>query len=151
METLVRISGRYRTKSWGGVSLQDRRLHARCSRCISEAKSLAWVEQAPKTSNAVRVVDIPEPLAASLMQFIAGRTRYAFSAANGKPLCQRNALRTLYSRKRIGFHSLRRFRTETLRRARVPEDLIRLWLGHSSVVHNRLLRWRVSERRTVQG
>jgi hypothetical protein len=32
---------------------------------------------------------------------------------------------------RLGLHSLRRFRTETLRRARVPEDLTKLWLGHS--------------------
>ena len=32
----------------------------------------------------------------------------------------------------MGFHALRRYRTETLRRARVPEDLIRLWLGHAS-------------------
>jgi integrase len=33
---------------------------------------------------------------------------------------------------KVGFHALRRYRTETLRRARVPEDLIRLWLGHAS-------------------
>lgn len=32
----------------------------------------------------------------------------------------------------MGFHALRRYRTEVLRRARVPEDLIRLWLGHAS-------------------
>lgn len=30
-----------------------------------------------------------------------------------------------------GFHALRRLRTETLRRERVPEDLVRLWLGHA--------------------
>jgi integrase len=33
--------------------------------------------------------------------------------------------------KKVGLHAFRRFRTETLRRARVPEDLTRLWLGHS--------------------
>ena len=33
--------------------------------------------------------------------------------------------------KKIGLHSVRRFGTETLRRARVPEDLTKLWLGHS--------------------
>ena len=33
--------------------------------------------------------------------------------------------------KKIGLHAFRRFRTETLRRARVPEDLIKVWLGHS--------------------
>jgi len=30
-----------------------------------------------------------------------------------------------------GFHALRRFRAQVLRRARVPEDLIGLWLGHA--------------------
>jgi len=33
---------------------------------------------------------------------------------------------------RVGFHAFRRFRTETLRRAAVPQDLERLWLGHAS-------------------
>jgi integrase len=33
--------------------------------------------------------------------------------------------------KKVGLHAFRRFRTETLRRARVPEDLTKLWLGHS--------------------
>ena len=41
-------------------------------------------------------------------------------------------LRTLHATgKKVGFHAFRRFRTETLRRARVPGDLIKLWLGHS--------------------
>jgi integrase len=30
-----------------------------------------------------------------------------------------------------GFHAFRRFRTQVLRRARVPEDLIGFWLGHA--------------------
>jgi hypothetical protein len=37
----------------------------------------------------------------------------------------------LHKTKKVGFHAFRRFRTEVLRRARVPEDLTRLWLGHS--------------------
>jgi hypothetical protein len=32
---------------------------------------------------------------------------------------------------KIGLHSFRRFKTGTLRRARTPEDLTKLWLGHS--------------------
>ncbi len=44
----------------------------------------------------------------------------------------RNALRALHDTgHKVGFHAFRRFRTETLRRARVPEDLIGLWLGHA--------------------
>jgi integrase len=57
---------------------------------------------------------------------------YLFHTKKGRPLQQRNAIRALHATgKKVGFHAFRRFRTETLRRARVPEDLIRLWLGHS--------------------
>lgn len=31
----------------------------------------------------------------------------------------------------VGLHAVRRFRTETVRRAGVPEDLIDLWIGHA--------------------
>jgi len=89
-------------------------------------------EQAPKTPNAVRVVDIAEPLARLLREHVADKTRYLFSTKDGGPLQQRNALRALHATgKKVGFHAFRRFRTETLRRARVPEDLTKLWLGHS--------------------
>jgi integrase len=102
-------------------------------RVVSVRRSI-WrgKEQAPKTSNAIRTVDIPEPLAAMIRQFTANRPGYVFCAASGRPLDQRDALRALHATgKKIGFHAFRRFRTETLRRARVPEDLIRMWLGHS--------------------
>lgn len=90
-------------------------------------------EQSPKTANALRVIDVSEPLAELLREHIATKdSRYLFSAKSGRPLQQRNVLRALHaSGKKIGFHAFRRFRTETLRRARVPEDLIRLWLGHA--------------------
>ena len=89
-------------------------------------------EQQPKTPNAVRVVDIAEPLARLLRDYVAGKSGYLFATSSGRPLGQRNVLRTLQATdKKIGFHAFRRFRTETLRRARVPEDLVKLWLGHS--------------------
>lgn len=89
-------------------------------------------EQAPKTPNAVRVVDIAEPLSQLLCELVAGKTGYLFAAKRGRPLQQRNVLRALHATgKKVGLHAFRRFRTETLRRARVPEDLTRLWLGHS--------------------
>jgi integrase len=54
------------------------------------------------------------------------------TAGNGRSLDQRNVLRALHTTgKKVGLHAFRRFRTEALRRARVPEDLIKLWLGHS--------------------
>ncbi len=89
-------------------------------------------EQQPKTPNAVREIDIAEPLSRLLREYSKGKSGYLFAAASGRPLQQRNVLRTLHATgKKVGFHAFRRFRTETLRRARVPEDLIKLWLGHS--------------------
>lgn len=89
-------------------------------------------EQDPKTPNAVRVVDIAEPLAELLRECVASKSEYLFAAKGGRPLQQRNVIRALHATgKKVGLHAFRRFRTETLRRARAPEDLIRLWLGHS--------------------
>ena len=89
-------------------------------------------EQAPKTLSAIRVVDIAEPLVPILREVVAGKSGYLFSVKSGRPLQQRNVLRALHATgKKVGLHAFRRFRTETLRRARVPEDLTRLWLGHS--------------------
>lgn len=102
-------------------------------RVVSVRRSI-WhgQEQQPKTPNAVRVVDIAEPLAGLLLDYAAGKSGYLFATASGRPLGQRNVRRALHATgKKIGFHAFRRFRTETLRRARVPEDLIKLWLGHS--------------------
>jgi integrase len=84
-------------------------------------------EQDPKTPAAVREVDIAEPLAALLRVFVEGKTGYMFATRSGRPIAQRNVHRAAG----VGLHAFRRFRTETLRRARVPEDLIGLWLGHA--------------------
>jgi integrase len=92
-------------------------------------------EQAPKTPNAVRVIDIAEPLARVSRDHLGRKAGYLFAAKSGRPLQQRNVLRALHATgKKVGLHAFRRFRTETLRRSRVPEDLIKLWLGHSK--HN---------------
>ena len=89
-------------------------------------------EQDPKTPNAVREVDIPELLARVLQKYTANKSGYLFATSSGRPLIQRNVLRALHATgKKVGLHAFRRFRTETLRRARVPEDLTTLWLGHS--------------------
>jgi len=89
-------------------------------------------EQDPKTPNAKRDVDVPEMLARLLCEYAASKTGYIFSASSGRPLQQRNVLRALHTTgKKVGLHAFRRFRTETLRRARVPEDLTTMWLGHS--------------------
>jgi integrase len=80
----------------------------------------------------VRDVDIAEPLAQLLRVYVAGKSGYLFGTKTGRPLQQRNALRALHSTgKKVGLHAFRRFRTETLRRSCTPEDLTKLWLGHS--------------------
>ena len=89
-------------------------------------------EQAPKTENAVRDVNICGQHAALLRAHAASRVGYLFTTRTGRPLGQRNVLAALHRAVgKIGLHAFRRFRTETLRRARVPEDLIRFWLGHA--------------------
>ena len=89
-------------------------------------------EQQPKTPNAVREVDMAEPMAQLLRGYVAGRTAYLFATKTGRPLEQSAVLRALYATgKKGGLHAFRRFRTENLRRAGAPEDLIQFWLGHS--------------------
>lgn len=84
-------------------------------------------EQSPKTPAAVREIDVAEPLASVLRTYAEGKTGYLFATKSGRPLAQRNVHRAAG----VGLHAFRRFRIETLRRARVPEDLIGLWLGHA--------------------
>ncbi|MGB0076457.1 MAG: site-specific integrase [Candidatus Sulfotelmatobacter sp.] len=90
-------------------------------------------EQEPKTPAAIRVVDMPEPLAAMLREYAANKSGYLFpTLKTNRPLAQRNVLRALHDTgMRVGFHAFRRFRAQNLRRSRVPEDLTRLWLGHA--------------------
>jgi integrase len=88
--------------------------------------------QEPKTSNAIRVVDIPEVLSRELSDYLISTNGFLFSTADGKPLQQRNVLRILHARKRVGFHAFRRFRLTWLRKNGVPKDLERYWMGHAS-------------------
>jgi integrase len=90
-------------------------------------------EQLPKTPNAIRQIDTSEPLAHLLQELAAGKTGYLFGTSTGKPMQQRNVLGWLHDTNKVGFHAFRRFRTEVLRRASAPEDLIRLWLGHATL------------------
>jgi integrase len=92
--------------------------------------------QAPKTSNSVRVIDIPEELAHVLRSFVSA-DNLVFRSRDGKPLDQRNALKVLHGAQKVGFHAFRRYRAAVLRKARVPEDLIGLWLGHARPLTDR--------------
>ena len=90
-------------------------------------------EQDPKTPAAVREVDIAEPLAFLLGVYAAQKVKapseFLFSTRSGRPIAQRNALRVAG----VGLHAFRRFRAEVLRRAGVPQDIERAWLGHAKV------------------
>lgn len=89
-------------------------------------------EQAPKTPNAIRLVDIPDTLAHVLRRYTQGKQGYLFTTRAGRPLDQRDTLKALHGAgKRGGFHAFRRFRFAVLRKAGVPDNLIKQWLGHS--------------------
>ncbi len=95
--------------------------------------------QKPKTASAVRDVDLCPALAAVLSAIIAGRTTgFLFQNSAGKPLAQSNVLRrnlhpilTALGVPKAGFHSFRRFRATHLSKSRVPESLVKFWMGHS--------------------
>jgi integrase len=89
-------------------------------------------EQQPKTSNALRVVDIHETLARALTAYVAGVSGYLFATKQGKSLQQRNVLRVLHSVNCVGFHAFRRFRLTWLRKNTAPKDLERFWMGHAA-------------------
>jgi integrase len=89
-------------------------------------------EQAPKTPNAIRLVDIPEALAQALRRYTEGKEGYLFTTRAGRLLDQRNSLKALHGAgNRGGFHAFRRFRFAVLRKAGVPDNLTKLWMGHS--------------------
>ena len=97
------------------------------------------MKQEPKTPAAVRDVDLCPALSQMLRQFVGERrTGLLFVNGKGRPLAQSNVLRrSLHpllkelKSERAGFHSFRRFRTTYLRKNRVPEDLLRFWIGHA--------------------
>lgn len=110
-------------------------------RRVIQVKQSAWRGrvQEPKTLSAFRVVDVPEALAKILREYVAERTGFVFSTRQGKPLRTENIRRRLRQAagRTVGFHVFRRYRAAVLRKARVPEDLIQLWLGHAQGLTDR--------------
>jgi integrase len=97
------------------------------------------VAQKPKTPSAVRDVDVCPSLALMLKGLIGDRkSGLLFRNAKGKPLAQSNVLRRdlhpildLLGVPKAGFHSFRRFRATHLSKSRVPESLVKFWMGHA--------------------
>jgi hypothetical protein len=93
--------------------------------------------QTPKTQAAIRDVDVTSELADMLRAFVGNRSGLLFVNERGRVLAQSNLLqRSLHplleklNVAQTGFHSFRRFRTTQLGKQRVPEDLLRFWIGH---------------------
>jgi integrase len=93
----------------------------------------------PKTKNGLREVDLHSSLAEALQAHLGGRSSgFVFLNEVGGSLHQSNVLRrslhpTLEKMGRpvCGFHAFRRYRVTHLRKQRVPEDLLRFWIGHA--------------------
>jgi len=94
----------------------------------------------PKTEAGIREIDLHPSLAAMLREHIGTRTLgYLFESSKGTPLARSNVLRrSLHKilqkmgREKCGFHAFRRFRITHLRKRRVMEVLLRIWVGHST-------------------
>jgi integrase len=85
---------------------------------LLQVRRSAWRrrEQAPKTLNAIRPVDIPESLAQVLCRYIKGRKGHLFTTRAGRLLDPRNVLDVLQQAGRQGgYHAFRRFRFAVLR------------------------------------
>jgi hypothetical protein len=69
----------------------------------------------PEKVNCASLLFLPEPLARLLEEYAANKSGYLFATKSGRPLGQRNVLRAAHATgKKVGLHSFRRFRTETL-------------------------------------
>lgn len=97
--------------------------------------------QAPKTPNAYRTIHLHSALAEVLKQHAgARRSGFLFTGIGALPVSSQSSIlkRSLHpilkemNLPMAGLHAFRRFRVTWLRKNRVPEDLIRHWIGHAS-------------------
>ena len=94
----------------------------------------------PKTEAGIREVDLHPSLAGLLREHIGTRkSGFIFQSSNGTPLHRSNVLRRNLHKilleiglEKSGFHGFRRFRITHLRKQRVMEVLLRIWVGHST-------------------
>ena len=119
-----------------GLQVQDVRgrvIHVRHSHWNGELYD-------PKTTAGIREVDLHSSLASVLREHIGTRTSgFLIQSSRGTPLARSNVLRrSLHKilqemgREKSGFHGFRRFRITHLRKQRVMEVLLRIWVGHST-------------------
>lgn len=124
------------------VGLRVEHVLDNCTRLVVEQSVWGGKEQDPKTASAFREVDLCDELAYVLHKHIADRKDgFVFRTKSGRPISPRNIERDSLDpileemeAKKDGklFHSFRRFRSEVLRKNRVPWQLEKQWLGHAS-------------------
>ena len=122
------------------LGLEVRHLSKDCRTITVEQSVWEGSVQAPKTKNAHRQIDVCPALADLLKTFVGDREAgFLFESRTGRPLWQSDLLRgSLHpildklKQPHTGFHAFRRFRVTWLRKQRVPEDLIRLWVGQAA-------------------
>jgi len=89
-----------------------------------------------KTAAAKRDIDLDPRLPSRIAEFISKYKiqpgQFLFQSENGAVSNLETVTRRLRQRGIPGFHSFRRYRLTHLRKARVPETLLRTWMGHSS-------------------
>jgi len=97
-------------------------------------------EYSPKTQRAYRTVDLSPELRQMLKQHLNDRAEgYVFRTRNGTPFGQENCRRMLHNILRQlgiakgGLHAFRHGRVSILQASGVPGDLIKEWVGHSSL------------------
>ena len=79
----------------------------------------------------------PRMIGTGFCQYKEGRDGHLFATRAGRLLDSRNLLEVLHrAGKRGVFRAFRRFRFAVLRKAGVPGDLMKLWLGHSQNLIN---------------
>lgn len=89
---------------------------------------------APKTNAGFREVDLSAPLAEEVSGYLRGRTTgFLFEEPRNYHLALKSLKSVLNELKipQTGYHAFRRYRITHLGKNRVPNELIRFWVGHA--------------------
>jgi integrase len=100
---------------------------------VLHVRTSIWNGQdvATKTTSGVREIYMCSALVKIVAEQAKNRTGFLFGHDPLRPIARVSAARALKRFGIYGFHSLRRFRTTTLRVAGCPEEIIRAEVGHS--------------------
>jgi integrase len=110
--------------------------------CRITIKRAVWngVEQSPKTTNALRVIDIHPDLAEMMKNHLAGKVGLVFKSKTGSPISGNNILKRVLHPllaeleiPKAGLHAFRHSRVTILRKENTPAHLQTQWVGHSSL------------------